>query len=217
MRPPWWCHCSLHRPPRAHSTRPDPAGPWPHCALGTRGSAAQGLVGGRSAGLEARAPRLSPLPRLNCPDQTTVVAPLHPARAPLPVPSQYPPSTRPGGSPASSWAGASAARTGASSACARRARPVRLGASFEHECCHPRSGCRVPSLLRSCALDARSTLHLRAFATVYCRAALRGRRQITNVRKYRRSARAPRCQLSVNYPLLPLERCGCGLSAARRC
>ena len=137
MRPPWWCHCSLHRPPRAHSTRPDPAGPWPHCALGTRGSAAQGLVGGRSAGLEARAPRLSPLPRLNCPDQTTLVAPLHPARATLPVPSQYPPSTRPGGSPASSWAGASAARTGASSACARRARPVRLGASFKHERCHP--------------------------------------------------------------------------------
>ena len=179
MRPPWWCHCSLHRPPRAHSTRPDPAGPWPHCALGTRGSAAQGLVGGRSAGLEARSPRLSPLPRLNCPDQTTVVAPLHPARAPLPVPSQYPPSTRPGGSPASSWAGASAARTGASSACARRARHVRLGASFEHECCHPpRSGCRVPPLLRSCGIDG--LLYISEISQYCRRAALRG---ITNVRK----------------------------------
>ena len=101
-------------------------------------------MGGRSAGLEARAPRLSPLPRLHCPDQTTVVAPLHPAPAPLPVPSQHPPSTRPGGSPASSWAGASAARTGASSACARRARP-RGGARTRRHPEQPRAlpqGCR---------------------------------------------------------------------------
>ena len=39
--------------------------------------------------------------------------------------------TPPGGSPASYLAGASEARIGASSTSARRARPVRLGASFE--------------------------------------------------------------------------------------
>ena len=157
-------------------------------------------MGGRSAGLEARAPRLSPLPRLHCPDQTTLVAPLHPARAHLPVPSQHPPSTRPGGSPASSWAGASAARTGASSACARRARPVRLGASFEHERCHPpRSGCRVPSLLRPCGIDG--LLYISEISQYCRRAALRGPRGITKTLESRRSARAVN-SVSTTVPLV---------------
>ena len=158
-------------------------------------------MGGRSAGLEARAPRLSPLPRLHCPDQTTVVAPLHPAPAPLPVPSQHPPSTRPGGSPASSWAGASAARTGASSACARRARPVRLGASFEHERCHPpRSGCRVPSLLRSCGIDGLRYSTSQRFRNTAA-ARLYGGRAESQTLESRRSARAVN-SVSTTVPLV---------------
>eukprot|EP00964_Phaeocystis_antarctica_P008264 scaffold4451_cov60-Phaeocystis_antarctica.AAC.2 len=64
--------------------------------------------------------------------------------------------TPPGGSPASYSAGASAARTGASSMCARQARPVRLGASFEGviRCCHhSRDRCTV-----ICTLSALSEL-----------------------------------------------------------
>ena len=161
-------------------------------------------MGGRCAGLEARAPRLSPLPRLHCPDQTTLVAPLHPARAPLPVPSQYPPSTRPGGSPASSWAGASAARTGASSACARRARPVRLGASFKHERCHPSTkwlqGPVTAAVMRS-GLQVYSTSQ--SFRDTAAR--LYGGRALSQTLESRRLARAVNSVSTTPYYPLALQ------------
>jgi hypothetical protein len=120
--------------------------------------------------LEARAPRLSPLPRLHCPDSTAQTRP--PWWLPcivLGLPSQYPPSTfrvrfqvdplHPPG-------------------LGRRRRvlePLQRAPAGRGQCAlalhlntsaatHPRSGCRVPSLLRSCGLDSRSTLRLRAFA-----------------------------------------------------